>query len=72
MSDDTLIKTNMPGLYRDLNTGAIINMSSDETIIKSQRTKSKEIETVKRQVNRLTADISEVKDMLKQLMLRNT
>ena len=55
------------GLYRDENSGAIINMASGGQEYSANRAKIKADEE---RLNKVEEDVSEIKDMLKQLIER--
>ena len=56
-----------PGMVRDTSSGAIINMNSDGAIHSANR--AKVIRDAER-LNKVEQDVSEIKDMLKQLIER--
>jgi len=57
-----------PTLFRDRNTGAIINIDKNKAI--KARKKREEILAEKQEVESLKAEVAEIKDMLKQLLER--
>jgi hypothetical protein len=59
-----LHKTNIEGYYKDPKTNMIINLSNEYEVIKAQRKKDKELETVKSDINNLKSDINEIKELL--------
>jgi hypothetical protein len=64
-----LIKTNLPGFYKDTNTGAIINKNTSELqTIKAKIRKSKEQTALAERVGKIEGDLSEIKAMLKLLV----
>jgi hypothetical protein len=64
----SLIKTNVPGFYKDPETNAIINTNDDYMAYKSQRDKSKDYDNLKNKVNKMEGDISDIKNLLLQLV----
>jgi len=56
-----------PGMVRDTNSGAIINMNSDGAAHSANRLKM--VHDAER-LNKVEQDVSEIKDMLKQLIER--
>lgn len=66
-----LIKTNVPGFYKDSETNAIINTSDDYLTFKSQKEKVKDYDNLKNKVNKLEGDISDIKNLLLQLVNGN-
>jgi hypothetical protein len=63
-----LIKTNVPGYYKDTDTNAIINTSDEYQKYKQQRDKSKDYDALKNKVNKMENDISDIKNLLLQLV----
>ena len=63
-----LIKTNVPGYYKDSDTNAIINTSDEYQKFKQQRDKSKDYDALKNKVNKMENDISDIKNLLLQLV----
>lgn len=64
----SLIKTNIPGYYKDTETNAIINTSDEYNSYRLKRDKSKEFENLKDKVNKMDNDISDIKNLLLQLV----
>lgn len=56
-----------PGMVRDTRSGAVINMNSDGALHSANR--AKVIRDAER-LNKVEQDVSEIKDMLKQLIER--
>jgi hypothetical protein len=70
-STGELIKTDLPGFYRDPRTGAVINTQGDEYLrIKAERAKAREIDAMKERLNSLSGDVNEIKAMLQILIGR--
>jgi hypothetical protein len=63
-----LIKTNVPGFYKDSETNAIINNTDEYNVFKSKKEKAKDFDTLKSKVNSMESDISEIKNLLLQLV----
>lgn len=59
------IKSN-PGLCRDVNSGAIIN--TDGSALRRYRNRRKELIARDNRINKLEADISEIKQYLKEIL----
>lgn len=74
-----LQKTPIPGLYRSPESNALINTDSNALqAYKLKKQKYKEMESIKLSVdrnedriNKLETDLSEIKDMLRQLLKNN-
>lgn len=63
------IKTEISGLVRDIQSGAIINIDNSEyKSILSQRNKKKEIDKLQQDVAELSSSIGEIKSLLKQII----
>jgi hypothetical protein len=63
-----LVKTNVPGYYKDTETNVIINTSDEYQKYKQQRDKSKDYDALKNKVNKMENDISDIKNLLLQLV----
>ena len=63
-----LIKTNVPGYFKDTETNVIINTSDEYSYYKLKKDKSKEFESLKNKVNKMDNDISDIKNLLLQLV----
>lgn len=63
-----LIKTNVPGFYKDSETNAIINTNNDYEQIKKQKLKLKEFDDLKNKVNTIESDMKDIKNLLLQLV----
>jgi hypothetical protein len=63
-----LIKTNVPGYFKDTETNVIINTSDEYHSYKIKKDKSKEFESLKNKVNKMDNDISDIKNLLLQLV----
>lgn len=62
-------KTEIPGFYK-AGEGIIINKDNEAlTAYKKRKQKERRIEEVREEVNALKSDISEIKEMMKQLLL---
>ena len=59
-----LIKTNVPGFYKDPKTNAIVNGSDDYKSFQEKRRMTRDVDNLKNAVNSLNRDINEIKDML--------
>jgi len=71
-SEMNLIQTNVPGLYRDMNTGVILNKNtSDLNYYMIERDRHIQQEAINKKVEDLTEAVTEIKQML-QLMVKNT
>lgn len=69
MIEKRLIPTNVPGLYKDPDTLAIINTNESEFLhYKEQVQRFKELNSVRNEVENLKADVSEIKEMLRTLV----
>lgn len=61
----TLQKTNHVGYYKDNKTGAIINNNEEEYVLyQNQVQQFKEFKKLRNQVNSLTADVEQIKQLL--------
>ena len=58
-----LVKTNVPGIYKDTATNAFINMNEYVKPTKKIE-KSKEINVLRNEVNSLKNDVKEIKELL--------
>lgn len=65
---NNLIKTNVPGYYKDSDTNAVINTSNEYDTMKAQRKKSQEFESMKQKINKVENDINDIKSMLLQII----
>jgi predicted Rossmann-fold nucleotide-binding protein len=71
-SEMNLIQTNVPGLYRDMNTGVILNKNtSDLNYYMIERDRLIQQEVINKKVEDLTEAVTEIKQIL-QLMVKNT
>lgn len=59
-----LRKTNIDGYYKDPNTNMVINLSNEYEVIKAQRKKDKEIDTMKSEINTIKSDLNDIKNLL--------
>lgn len=60
----TLAKTNIPGYYKDEDTGGVINMNDEEyRIFLRQKNQYKEYKTTLDQVNELKKELEEMKKL---------
>lgn len=65
----SFIKTEKPGLVRDLNTKAVINTNVTEyNYIVEKRKQQKNIQTVQHQIDSLKTEFSELKQLILQLV----
>jgi hypothetical protein len=63
------VKTEKPGLIRDLNTKAVINTNiSDYYSLIEKRKQAKTIQTVQQQIDSLKGEFQELKDLITQLV----
>lgn len=63
------VKTEKPGLIRDLNTKAVINTNiSDYYSLIEKRKHAKTIQTVQQQIDSLKSEFKELKDLITQLV----
>ena len=63
------VKTEKPGLIRDLNTKAVINTNiSDYHSIMEKRKQAKTIQTVQQQIDSLKDEFQELKGLIIQLV----
>lgn len=60
----SLIKTNVPGYYKDPKTNAVINGSDDYKSFQEKRRITRDVDGLKMVVNNLNRDVKEIKDML--------
>jgi hypothetical protein len=63
-----LMKTNIPNLYKDSETNAVINTSDEYQIYKSKRDKFKQEQDLKNKVLKMENDIADIKNMLLQIV----
>jgi hypothetical protein len=69
MSDNEYTKTNVPGLYKNPATGVIINKNTEQyDLIKAKRMQAKQQNELLKDVENLKSDISEIKNLLIQLV----
>jgi hypothetical protein len=69
MTEKRLIPTNVPGLFKDPDTLAIINTNESEFLsYKEQVQRFRELNSIRGEVNGLKSDVSEIKEMLKTLV----
>lgn len=62
-------KTEVPGFYK-AGEGIVINKDNDALLAyKKRKQKERRIEEVREEVNALKSDISEIKEMMKQLLI---
>lgn len=65
----SFVKTEKPGLVRDMNTKAVINTNiSDYNYILEKRKQQKNIQTVQQQIDSLKNEFSELKQLIFQLV----
>lgn len=63
------VKTEIEGIYRDVNNGALLNKDNDALIAyKKMKQKNNELEQMKSKVNILDEEIKDVKNLLKQIL----
>ena len=62
-----LIKTNVPGLYKDINTGVFINTNEYVKTSKKQRP-DKEIIVLKNEIGSIKNELNDIKNLLTQLV----
>lgn len=62
-----LQKTNIDGFYKDPKTNMVINLSNEYELIKAQRKKDKELETLKSEINNIKTDMQDIKSLLTQI-----
>lgn len=63
------VKTDAPGLIRDMNTKAVINTNvSDYHYILEKRKQQKNIQTVQQQIDSLKSEFVELKQLIFQLV----
>ena len=64
-----LIKTSVPGLSRDMESGAIINTNDTEyQIFKDQRKRNQEQADLRNEVESVKSELSEIKSLLLQVL----
>lgn len=62
-------KTEVPGFYK-AGEGIVINKDNDAlAAYKKRKQKERRIEEVREEVNALKSDVSEIKEMMKQLLV---
>lgn len=67
-----LVKTNVPGFYKDPDTNAVINNSTDDyEAFKSQRNKIRDYDNLKNKVNHIENELSDIKSLLLQIVNGN-
>lgn len=67
-----LLKTNVPGFYKDSETNAIINTNTDDyENFKNQRVKMKDYDNLKTKVNNIEHELSDIKSLLLQIVNGN-
>lgn len=65
----TQVKTEIEGIYRDVNNGALLNKDNDALVAyKKMKQKNSELEQMKTKVNTLDEEIKDVKNLLKQIL----
>ena len=65
----SFVKTDTPGLIRDMNTKAVINTNiSDYNHILEKRKQQKNLQTVQHQIDSLKNEFSELKQLILQLV----
>lgn len=63
------VKTEIEGIYRDVNNGALLNKDNDAlSAYKKMKQKNNELEQMKSKVNVLDEEIKDVKNLLKQIL----
>lgn len=63
------IKTEIDGIYRDVNTGALLNKNNDGlSAYKKAKQKNQELENMKETVNNLTNEIEGMKNILNRIL----
>jgi len=68
-TQNEFIATSIPGLFRNVNTGAIINRNDAElTQYMNERNRVQQQDAINRKVNELTEAVTDIKEMLKILM----
>jgi hypothetical protein len=64
-----LVKTNISGFYKDINSGAVINKNNTELQqFMAERNRSLETQQMKERIDNLTNDVNEIKNLLKLLV----
>lgn len=65
----SIVKTEVEGIYRDVNNGALLNKDNDAlSAYKKMKQKNNEIEQMKNKVSNLDEEIKDVKNLLKQIL----
>jgi len=68
-TQNEFIPTSIPGLFRNVNTGAIINRNDAElTQYMNERNRVQQQDAINKKVNELTEAVTDIKEMLKILM----
>lgn len=63
------VKTEVEGIYRDVNNGALLNKDNDAlSAYKKMKQKNNELEQMKTKVNSLDEEIKEVKTLLTKIL----
>ena len=63
------VKTEIEGIYRDVNNGALLNKDNDAlSAYKKMKQKNNELEQMKTKVNSLDEEIKEVKTLLTKIL----
>lgn len=63
------VKTEVEGIYRDVNNGALLNKDNDAlSAYKKMKQKNNELEQMKSKVNSLDQEIKDVKNLLTQIL----
>lgn len=63
------VKTEIEGIYRDVNNGALLNKDNDAlSAYKKMKQKNNELEQMKSKVNGLDEEIKEVKTLLTKIL----
>lgn len=67
------VKTNLPGYFKDTESGTIINKNIEEfKALKAKIKKAKEQEALAKKVDKLENDIQDIKSLLLQLVNRDS
>lgn len=68
----TNIKTEVEGIYRDTKNGALLNKDNDAlSSYKKLKQKNRELEEMKDKVNKIETEMSDIKNILLQLVEKN-
>jgi hypothetical protein len=63
------VKTEIEGIYRDVNNGALLNKDNSALgAYKKMKQKNNELEQMKSKVNSLDEEIKDVKNLLNQIL----